>query len=128
MRALAALLLAVASAAFAQGPQPYAGQDSRAVKALSADELKGYLAGAGTVVRLERELDALFASKKATPELVDVKLAEIGAAQGRYRGSHLTTHIEAAKVLTPGQIARYDALRGYASSTGGEAGRTQHRH
>jgi Spy/CpxP family protein refolding chaperone len=167
MRALAILLLAASASAFAQSPAPYAGQESRAIKALSEDELKSYLAGAGMgyakaaelnhypgpmhtlelaetlglspdqraameslvtrhkaeardlgaeVVRLERELDALFAHAKATPGLVDAKLAEIGAAQARYRGSHLKTHIEATKLLTPDQVARYDALRGYTGA------------
>jgi hypothetical protein len=40
------------------------------------------------VVRLERELDALFAERRATPEMVDEKLAEVAAAHARYRGSH----------------------------------------
>jgi hypothetical protein len=74
------------------------------------------------VVRLERDLDALFAQTKATPGLVDAKLAEIGAAQARYRGSHLKTHIEATKLLTPDQVARYDALRGYTAAPAGRSG------
>ena len=44
---------------------------------------------------LEREIDTLFAEKRATPSLVDAKLAEPAAMQARYRGSHLKTHIEA---------------------------------
>lgn len=68
----------------------------------------------GEVVRLERELDALFAERRATPDMVDAKLAELAVAQARYRGSHLKTHIEATKLLTSEQIAKYDVLRGYA--------------
>ena len=168
MRALAILLLAASASTFAQSPAPYAGEQSRAIKALSEDEVKSYLAGAGMgharaaelnrypgpmhtleladelglssdqraameslmkrhkaearelgaeVVRLERQLDALFAQKKAAAGPVDATLAEIGAAQARYRGSHLKTHIEATKLLTPDQIARYDALRGYAAAS-----------
>ena len=175
MRALAILLLAASASAFAQSPAPYAGEQSRAIKALPEDDVKGYLAGAGMsyakaaelnsypgpmhtlelaeklglssdqraameslmkrhkaearelgaeVVRLERELDALFAQTKATPVLVDAKLAEIGAAQARYRGSHLKTHIEATKLLTPDQVARYDALRGYTAAPAAPAGRS----
>jgi Spy/CpxP family protein refolding chaperone len=173
MRALAILLLAASAAAFAQSPAPYAGQEARAIKALSADEVKDYLAGAGMgyakaaelnhypgpmhtleladqlglsarqrvametlmkrhkaearelgaqLVRLEGELDALFAQRKVTPELLDVKLAEVGAAQARYRGSHLKTHLEATKLLTPAQVARYDVLRGYAAAGAGPSG------
>jgi Spy/CpxP family protein refolding chaperone len=167
MRAFAILLLAASASAVAQSAAPYVGQESRAIKALSEDEVKSYLAGAGMgyakaaelnrypgpmhtleladelglspgqraamealmkrhkaearelgaeVVRLERELDALFAQTKATPGLVDAKLVEIGAAQARYRGSHLKTHIEATKLLTPDQVTRYDALRGYTGA------------
>ena len=182
MRALAILLLAASASAFAQSPAPYAGEQSRVIKALSEDEVKSYLAGAGMgyakaaelnrypgpmhtleladkldlspdqraaieslmkrhkaearelgaeVVRLERDLDALFAQTKATSGLVDAKLAEIGAAQARYRGSHLKTHIEATKLLTPDQVARYDALRGYtgAAPAGRSGGHGQgHKH
>jgi Spy/CpxP family protein refolding chaperone len=174
------LLLAASASAFAQSPAPYAGEQSRVIKALSEDEVKGYLAGAGMgyakaaelnrypgpmhtleladrlglssgqraameslmkrhkaearelgaeVVRLERELDALFAQAKATPGLVDAKLAELGAAQARYRGSHLKTHIEATKLLSPDQIARYDTLRGYSgASPAGHSGGGGHGH
>jgi Spy/CpxP family protein refolding chaperone len=81
------------------------------------------------VVRLERELDALFAHGKATAELVDAKLTRLGAAQARYRGSHLKTHIEATKLLTPEQIARYDGLRGYpGTSAAGRSGGGGHGH
>ena len=182
MRVLVVLLFAASASAFAQSPAPYAGEQSRAIKALSEDEVKSYLAGAGMgyakaaelnrypgpmhtleladklglssdqrtameslmkrhksearelgaeVVRLERELDAVFAQAKATPGLVDAKVAEIGAAQARYRGSHLKTHIEATKLLTPDQIVRYDALRGYAgtSAAGHSGGHGQgHKH
>jgi Spy/CpxP family protein refolding chaperone len=171
MRALAILLLTASAAAFAQSSAPYSGQQARSIKALSEDEVKGYLAGDGMgyakaaelnhypgpmhtleladqlglsaaqraamaalmkrhkvearelgaeVVRFERELDALFAQRKATPALVDAKLAEIGAAHARLRGSHLKAHLEATGFLAPDQIARYDALRGYtgAAATG----------
>jgi hypothetical protein len=115
-----AFALTLSSAAVAQ--QPYAGQQVREIKALSAEEIAQYLAGAGMgfakaaelnqypgpmhtleladqlslsveqraameslmkrhkaearelgaeVVRLERELDALFAEKRATSMLVD---------------------------------------------------------
>lgn len=143
---------------------PYAGQQTRAIKALGADETKALLAGAGQgyaraaelnhypgpmhtlelaaqlqltpaqqetlaqlmarhkaearalgadVVRLETELDALFAGGKPVRESVEAKAAETGLAQARYRASHLTTHIETARIMTAEQIERYDRLRGY---------------
>jgi len=171
---MTALLLAATSPAIAQSHQPYAGEHTRAIKALSAEEVEQYLAGAGLgfakaaelnhypgpthtleladqlglsgapraamesllkrhkaearelgaeVVRLERELDALFAERRATPEAVSAKTAEIGAALGRYRASHLATHVAATRLLTPDQVAKYDELRGY-----GIAGDVRHRH
>jgi Spy/CpxP family protein refolding chaperone len=159
-----ATLAAACAANSHEHGSPYAGQQSRAVKALSNEELNGYLAGAGMgfakaaelnrypgpmhaleneaaldlttsqrdaladlmrrhkeearalgaeVVRLEGELDALFAQKRATADAVDRKLAEIGTAQARVRGSHLKTHIEATALLTPAQVERYVVLRGY---------------
>jgi hypothetical protein len=142
----------------------YAGQQARDIKALSDDEVKGYLDGAGMgfaraaelnrypgpmhslehadalaltpaqrgdlqalmarhkrearalgaeVVRLERELDALFATRAATAGEVDARLAQIGAAQARVRGSHLRAHLEATALMTPTQVERYAQLRGY---------------
>jgi len=145
---------------------PYAGQQARGVKALSDDEVNGYLAGAGMgfakaaelngypgpmhslehasalsltatqrqalqalmhqhkeearrlgaeVVRLEKELDALFATRAATPAAIDSKVAEIAAASGRVRASHLKTHVKTTELLTPEQVERYKAARGYGS-------------
>jgi Spy/CpxP family protein refolding chaperone len=143
---------------------PYAGQQSRDVKGLSAEEVRGYLDGAGMgfakaaelnsypgpmhtlehadalaltaekraaveallkrhkaevralgadVVRLEKELDAMFASRAAIAASVDAKTAEIGAAQAKVRASHLKAHLETTALLTPEQRQRYDRLRGY---------------
>jgi hypothetical protein len=172
-KALARAALALAAlAALAGCAQPhvhalaggYAGQQSRDIKALSEDEVQGYLAGAGMgfaraaelnrypgpmhalehadalaltaeqraalaglmarhkqearalgadVVRLERELDALFAGRTATAASVDAQLARIASAQARVRGSHLKTHLEATAMMTTAQIERYAQLRGY---------------
>jgi Spy/CpxP family protein refolding chaperone len=167
---LAAMALAFAAAAVEPAPSghvhPYAGQEARAVKALSDDEIQGYLAGAGMgfakaaelngypgpmhslenaaalslttaqrealealmlshkqearqlgadVVRLEKELDALFASRAATPVAIDAKVAQIAAANGRVRASHLKTHLKTAELLSAEQVERYNAARGYGA-------------
>lgn len=147
---------------------PYAGQQSREVKALSDEEVRSYLDGAGMgfakaaelngypgpmhslenadalgltpaqraaidtlmrahkaevralgaeVVRLERELDGLFARSTATPAGVEGKLAEIAAAQAKVRGSHLKAHIATTALLTAGQIDLYGQLRGYRAAS-----------
>lgn len=46
-RYFVAALLGASSIAAAQHDQPYAGQQAREIKALSRDEIEGYLAGAG---------------------------------------------------------------------------------
>lgn len=153
--------------------QPYAGQQQRAIKALSSDEVRAYLDGTGAgfaraaelnrhpgpmhalelaaplqltpaqrgaltqlmarhkaearafgadVVRLEQELDTIFAAGNPAREAVEIKVAQIGAAQARFRASHLITHIETTHLLTADQIARYDHLRGYAGATSGGGG------
>ena len=147
---------------------PYAGQQSRQVKALSDEEVAGYLSGAGMgfakaaelngypgpmhslenadalaltaaqrdaigrvmhahkqearelgeeVVRLEKELDALFASRAATPKLVDAKLQQLAQAQARVRASHLKAHLATTALLTPAQVESYNRLRGYANAS-----------
>lgn len=182
-----ALTLSCAGPAAAQSP--YAGEQQRAIKALSADEQRGWLEGHGMglaraaelnshpgpmhalelaeplslsdtqrrelqalmarhkteartlgaeVVRLEAELDRLFAERRATADDVSRVSAAIGAAQARVRASHLTTHVATAALLTPEQIRRYDELRGYAGGAstapespalpGAESHRHRHRH
>jgi Spy/CpxP family protein refolding chaperone len=73
------------------------------------------------VLRLEAELDALFADSKPSIDEVEAKTAEVGRAHARYRASHLTTHVAATALLTPAQIARYDELRGYRPAAGAPA-------
>jgi hypothetical protein len=143
---------------------PYAGQEARTVKALSADEVRGIAEGAGMgyakaaelnrypgpmhaldmataldlsatqreaiasllsrhkaearaighrVLDLEGELDALFASRTATPAAVDAILARLGAEQGALRGSHLKAHLATTALLSDAQVEKYQSMRGY---------------
>jgi Spy/CpxP family protein refolding chaperone len=163
-----AILLALSFAAMAQGHhQPYAGHEKREVKALSDDEAKQYLSGAGMgyaqaaelnhfpgpmhVLELadslqlsadqRREVKALMDEHKAQARAIGAKLVESERAlemlfrrpdvpqqaladavkqaallQGEYRLSHLETHRRMKPLLTAGQIAKYDALRGYGNA------------
>jgi len=146
------------------GAGTYAGQHSRDIKALSEEEVRGYLDGAGMgfakaaelngypgpmhtlehadalslsgaqraaidalmkrhkaevralgadVVRIERELDRLFASRGASGRAIDAKVAEAASAQAKVRASHLNAHLDTAALLTAEQRERYDKLRGY---------------
>lgn len=70
------------------------------------------------VVAKERELDRLFAGAQADDANVRAVLEEIALLQARLRGAHLRAHIAQRDVLSAGQIARYDELRGYTSGNG----------
>jgi Spy/CpxP family protein refolding chaperone len=165
-RAALVLLLATgAGCASMDRATPYAGQEARPIKALSAKETRDLIEGAGMgfakaaelnrypgpmhaleladglelspaqrealgallgrhkaearelgtrVVELERQLDSVFAAGTARADAVDAIVAELGAATARLRASHLKTHLEATRILTPAQVDRYVALRGYA--------------
>ncbi|HUP98648.1 MAG TPA: periplasmic heavy metal sensor [Usitatibacter sp.] len=170
MRYILFSALLAAAPALAQHGHPaasYAGQETRAIKALSEKEVGDLLAGAGMgfakaaelnrypgpmhalehadalsltpaqrealtslmarhkaearelgreLVERERHLDTLFASRGADSASVDAALARIGEATGRLRGSHLKTHLEATRILTPAQVDRYVELRGYGQA------------
>lgn len=148
------------------GHSPYVGQQSRDIKALSEEEARGYVEGAGMgfakaaelngypgpahvlenaaalgltpeqrraidfvmqahkaearalgaeLLRRERELDALFATRQATAAAIDTKTFEIGLVQAKLRASHLKAHTATTALLTPEQIDRYNRSRGYAA-------------
>lgn len=81
------------------------------------------------LIERERALDQLFASRKASAELVDAELARIGSLQGQLRAEHLKTHIRTTALLNPEQIKRYDALRGYGDPQAQpQAQQMQHKH
>jgi Spy/CpxP family protein refolding chaperone len=75
------------------------------------------------LVAEERKLDELFSQNRVDAQSLAEVLARIGELQAKVRGAHLEAHIAQARILTPGQTARYVELRGY--STGGQSG---HRH
>ena len=164
---VAAIALPLSAAAQHNHPQPYAGLDSRPVKALSPEQLADLRAGRGMGLALPAELngypgpthvlelagplgltpeqrgrtealvaamkaeaiplgerliadetalDRLFAEKRATVGTLDTAAANVGAAQAALRAAHLRYHLDMMAVLTPEQVARYVALRGYAGS------------
>ncbi|MDX1547696.1 MAG: Spy/CpxP family protein refolding chaperone [Rhodothermales bacterium] len=145
-------------------PSPYAGQETRSIKALSDDDLAALRRGDGmglalaaelnhypgprhvleladalaltpeqraeteavmaamrteavrlgeAVIGREEALEALFASGDATPEAVRAVLAELGTLRADLRFAHLNAHLAMRRLLTPGQVAHYDRLRGY---------------
>ena len=146
---------------------PYAGQQSRTIKALSDQEVTDYVEGRGmgsskaaelnhypgpahvladssrleltdkqktetqtvfeamnavakrsgtAIVAKEAELDALYASGRATPAALKELVTDLARLQAEFRYSHLSAHLTMRTILTPEQIARYDEMRGYAAA------------
>jgi Spy/CpxP family protein refolding chaperone len=157
-------LIVTAAGAVAAPPSPYAGQESRDIKALSAEEIDDLMNGRGMglakagelngypgpahvldlaaaldltpeqrravaaikdrmsaaakplgtdLVDRERALDRQFADARITEPELRALTATIGELQAKLRAIHLNAHIETKRVLTPEQVARYAALRGY---------------
>ena len=152
------------------GPRPYAGLESRPVKALSERQISDLRAGRGMgsalpaelnghpgplhvlelagplgldagqrartealyaamtaeaiplgerVIAAEAELDRQFRERTATPASLDDATGRIGAVQAALRAAHLRYHLAMLDVLTPEQVRRYAALRGYAGHGAG---------
>lgn len=146
---------------------PYAGQETRAIKALSKQQVENYLQGRGMglaraaelnsfpgprhvleladeldltdqqrertealvaqvknrapdigrrIVDKERQLDGLLAEGTIDEARMTRLLDEIADLQARLRAVHLGAHIDQRQVLTPEQIEKYDALRGYGAN------------
>lgn len=162
----------------ANPPSPYAGQESRDIKALSAQEIQDYLAGKGMgfakaaelnrypgpahvlelaaslkltaeqktrtqelfnrmqkkaanlgrmLVEEEQKLDRLFSTRTITPDTLSAALERIGKLQGQVRLAHLEAHLAQVEILSPSQVTKYVALRGYAGQATGHDGQS-HKH
>ena len=161
---MSALVFAAAAAA---ADKPYAGQQTRSIKALSDQEIADYLQGQGmglskvaelnhypgprhvldqagdlglspaqlakareiwqamnvkaralgeTIVAKETVLERSFSSGVATPADTRAVLDELARLQADLRYTHLSAHLAMRSVLSADQIAKYDALRGYADA------------
>ncbi|MEQ1808093.1 MAG: Spy/CpxP family protein refolding chaperone [Burkholderiaceae bacterium] len=69
-----------------------------------------------TLLAAERELDTLFATRRATPETLAAQLDQIGRLQAQLRGAHLEAHLAQVQILEPEQLAQYVKLRGYSGA------------
>lgn len=152
----------------AEPASPYAGQEKQEIKALAAEEIRGYLSGSGMglakaaelnhypgprhvldlaeplhlseeqrrktqtifeamrteAVRLgqqliarERHLDTLFAAGTIAEPQLEQLVADIATIHGQLRAVHLRAHLAQRAILTPEQLHRYDALRGYDAAS-----------
>jgi Spy/CpxP family protein refolding chaperone len=76
----------------------------------------------------ETHLDRLFAERTVTADSLARATAEIGATQAALRAAHLKYHLAMMGVLTPAQIERYGALRGYVAEGAGHHGGGRAKH
>jgi hypothetical protein len=67
----------------------------------------------GELIAQEQALDQLFAKVEITPDRLAAMTAAIAELQGRLRTVHLSAHLETRALLDPGQVVRYEQLRGY---------------
>jgi Spy/CpxP family protein refolding chaperone len=65
------------------------------------------------VVAREAELEQLFASGAADEASLRVAVVEAARLRGELRFTHLKYHLAMRRLLTPAQVAAYDAARGY---------------
>src|SRR5262249_52625689 len=71
----------------------------------------------------EAALDQQFASRTVTPQRLKTAPAAIGVTQGKLQKPHLKSHLQTPQILTPDQMQRSSALRGYGSTVP-----TRHQH
>lgn len=65
------------------------------------------------LISREAELDRLFKDRKVTLAAVEYATARAAQAEGQLRAAHLKYHLSMAEILTPGQTAKYNRIRGY---------------
>ena len=63
------------------------------------------------IVRLEQELDSLFAAQAVDTARLKTLITRIATLKGEVRFIHLSEHVQTRKVLTEEQLNRYYALR-----------------
>ncbi len=88
-------------------------QQRTATEALMASHQAQARVLGSQLVEAERALDTAFASKSADAASVAALTQRIGTVQAQLRDEHLQTHLKQTALLSPGQIASYQALRGY---------------
>lgn len=69
------------------------------------------------IVAKEKQLDSLYAAQKINETQLRAIVGEIAKLQGELRFTHLNAHLEMKKILSPQQVAKYDALRGYTKGS-----------
>ena len=146
---------------------PYAGQEKRAIKSLSPDDIAELRRGGGwglakaaelngvpgpvhllemkeeialddgqiaaitdvyqemkakaiqqgeALIEFERQLEDHFQNRTITDEILRSSLDAIAQTRKELRYTHLAAHLKMPNILSPEQIEKYNALRGYSNS------------
>jgi hypothetical protein len=69
------------------------------------------------LIARERHLETLFATGTVAEAMLEQLVADIATIYGQLRAVHLRAHLSQRTILTPEQLRRYDALRGYDASS-----------
>src|SRR6516164_3201222 len=88
----------------------------KAADARYANLRQGALSIGRQIVEAERPLDRAFANGAIEPASLRSQVTAIATLQGELRAVHVEAHLAQRSLLTPEQIAQYDALRGYRRS------------
>ena len=65
------------------------------------------------IIEAERHLNMRFANDHIDEDTLRQATSEIAALYGELRFTHLSAHLHTKALLSPEQVAAYDALRGY---------------
>jgi len=68
------------------------------------------------LITLERELERHFQNRTITDSILRSSLQAISETRKELRYIHLATHLRTPEILSPDQIEKYNALRGYSNS------------
>jgi Spy/CpxP family protein refolding chaperone len=82
----------------------------------------------GRIVEAERTLARAFAAGRIDQASLQAQVGAIATLQGERRAVHLAAHLTQRALLTPEQVARYDALRGYQGGATPPGGHPHGRH
>lgn len=89
-----------------------------AVEALFRDMQAEAIAAGRAVLDGEAELEAAFRSGSLSEDELAAMAEEIGRLRGVLRGIHLKYHLRTKALLSPHQVALYNAARGYDGHAG----------
>ncbi len=89
-------------------------QRTATAKLMEAHKAEARKIGA-RLVAAERALDELFRGGAVAGDALAQAVARTAVLEGEYRLAHLETHRRMRTLLSDAQLARYDALRGYAA-------------